>query len=276
MNEVTPLPVEPDRIEPVHVGALLGAARVEQGLSAADVSRALKFSVRQVEALEKDDFSELKGSTFLRGFVRSYARFLKLDEVPLLDALQLEIPSAPLEVHEVESMNAAMPQRTLSVSPARMRQWMITFFLCAGVVGLGWWAVQAGWFRTEAKEPTVVSASSPQASQATEVVRENPVNVAQPLSTVMNPGETVASGLRQLDFAFSGTSWVEVRDANQATVLTGRFSDNARQSVQGFPPFQLVIGNASAVKVRYENRAIDLQPYVRAEVARFTLDDNSK
>ncbi|MBX9849941.1 MAG: DUF4115 domain-containing protein, partial [Rhodocyclaceae bacterium] len=42
------------------------------------------------------------------------------------------------------------------------------------------------------------------------------------------------------------------------------------------PPFQLVIGNAQTVKLRYEDRAVDLLPYIRADVARLTLDDNTK
>ncbi len=39
---------------------------------------------RQVEALEANDFPHLPQATFLRGFVRSYARMLKLDEVALI------------------------------------------------------------------------------------------------------------------------------------------------------------------------------------------------
>ena len=255
---------------------MLGAARDAQGLSVADVSRALKFGTRQIEALERDDFSELKGNTFLRGFVRSYARFLKLDETPLLDALQQQVPTAPVEVHELESMNAAMPQQTAPVAPARLRQWLVMAVLCLGVIGLGWLAVQAGWFGAASPDAGMVASSPVAPVTVSETDRQGPAVVTAPQATVMNPEEAAASGLRQLEFIFSGTSWVEVKDANQTTLLTGRFDENARQVTQGFPPFQIVIGNASAVKLRYENRSIDLQPHVRAEVARLTVDDNSK
>jgi cytoskeleton protein RodZ len=42
--------------------------------------------------------------------------------------------------------------------------------------------------------------------------------------------------------------------------------------VSGKPPFQIVIGNAAKVELRYDDRQIDLKPYTRAEVARLTLE----
>ena len=42
-------------------GVVLLAERRRQGLSLGDISRQLKLSVRQVEALERDDYSAYKG-----------------------------------------------------------------------------------------------------------------------------------------------------------------------------------------------------------------------
>jgi cytoskeleton protein RodZ len=69
------------------VGELLRAAREAQGLTVADVAERIKFSVKQVEALEADKSESLPEGAFLRGFVRSYARTLHLDEAPLLALL---------------------------------------------------------------------------------------------------------------------------------------------------------------------------------------------
>lgn len=66
------------------VGAVLRAAREDQGLTVADVAERIKFSVKQLEALEDDKRDVLPEGAFLRGFVRSYARTLHLDETPLL------------------------------------------------------------------------------------------------------------------------------------------------------------------------------------------------
>lgn len=69
------------------VGATLRAAREVQGLTIENLADRIKFSVRQLEALEGNKFELLPQGAFLRGFVRSYARALQLDEVALIALL---------------------------------------------------------------------------------------------------------------------------------------------------------------------------------------------
>jgi cytoskeleton protein RodZ len=73
-----------------NVGMALREAREAMGLSVHDIANRIKFAPRQVEALEANDFNNLPQTTFLRGFVRSYARVLQLDEVALIAALPCE------------------------------------------------------------------------------------------------------------------------------------------------------------------------------------------
>jgi cytoskeleton protein RodZ len=68
-------------------GAALSAARTAQNLSLIDVARQLKLSVNQVAALEAGEFERLPGPVFVRGFVRNYARLLKLDPERILDLI---------------------------------------------------------------------------------------------------------------------------------------------------------------------------------------------
>lgn len=76
----------------LNVGMTLREARERVGMSVDDVAERIKFSPKQVEALESNDFAHLPQTTFLRGFVRSYARVLQLDEVALLAALPVDQP----------------------------------------------------------------------------------------------------------------------------------------------------------------------------------------
>ena len=55
-------------------GQLLAAERERQGLSRADIAQRLHMSASQVEALETGDYARLPRGTFLRGFVRNYAK----------------------------------------------------------------------------------------------------------------------------------------------------------------------------------------------------------
>ena len=74
------------------LGRTLREARERLGLSVADVANQIKFATRQIDALEADNFQQLQGATFLRGFVRSYAKILHLDAQPLLEQLPLDQP----------------------------------------------------------------------------------------------------------------------------------------------------------------------------------------
>lgn len=71
-------------------GRTLRHTRERLGLSVTDVANQIKFATRQIDALEADDFQQLQGATFLRGFVRSYAKILQLDAQPLLEQLPLD------------------------------------------------------------------------------------------------------------------------------------------------------------------------------------------
>ena len=51
-----------------------------RGVSLNEISAATRISTRFLEAIENDRWNELPGGAFNRGFIRSIARFLGLDE----------------------------------------------------------------------------------------------------------------------------------------------------------------------------------------------------
>ncbi len=70
------------------VGELLIAARERWNYSAADMARQLRLALRQVEALEANRFEALPGNTFVRGFIRNYAKAVQEDPETLLEAYE--------------------------------------------------------------------------------------------------------------------------------------------------------------------------------------------
>jgi cytoskeleton protein RodZ len=104
----TPSPTKPT----LDVGTALREAREGMGLSVHDIANRIKFAPRQVEALESNDFTHLPQTTFLRGFVRCYARVLQLDEEALIAALPVEPDKQVVE--KAQSVNVTFPTaRTL-------------------------------------------------------------------------------------------------------------------------------------------------------------------
>ena len=77
---------------PLALGATLAAERERQGLSRADAAQRLHMSPSQVEALERGDYQSLPKGTFLRGFVRNYAKVLGLEPDSVLAMLASGAP----------------------------------------------------------------------------------------------------------------------------------------------------------------------------------------
>lgn len=71
-------------------GKILAAQRETMAWTVDQVADQLKLAVRQVVALEAGDYAALPGPAVVRGFVRAYAKIVKLDPLPLVAMISLE------------------------------------------------------------------------------------------------------------------------------------------------------------------------------------------
>ena len=71
-------------------GEHLKREREMRGVSLEEVSAATRISTRFLEAMEKDQWERLPGGVFNRGFIRSIARYLGLDEDGLVAEYSLD------------------------------------------------------------------------------------------------------------------------------------------------------------------------------------------
>src|SRR5574343_370666 len=117
------------------VGVLLRQSREARGLKIADIAQTLKLRVRQVEALEGGDWQHLPGHTFIRGFVRNYARLVQLDAAPLMAQLDRILEKPVDNLGKQDTGPAPMPSSITSGSARRDRQVM--------ALGLGFVALAA-------------------------------------------------------------------------------------------------------------------------------------
>jgi cytoskeletal protein RodZ len=72
-------------------GDRLRLAREAAGLSLADVATRTRITQRHLAAIEKSDFSELPGRTYVTGFARAYARAIDLPEAEVGAAIRREL-----------------------------------------------------------------------------------------------------------------------------------------------------------------------------------------
>lgn len=284
-NFPEPVPDDASLLSDRHLpGAVLRATREARGLSVSDVAQAIRFSVRQINALECDDYSGFPSTTLLRGFIRSYAKFLKIDAESLLALLEPAMPTAA-DVRPPDNFGAAEQPGWLPNMKAKLLLAGLLVLIVLAVV-FRFIPLESGSVPPMPIPPPKAAVPSAATVPASAVVPAAPALPAVPvpaapasagaLPPVVSPGgaETpappmAASGLR---VELTDRSWIEIRDATQTVVLSGEFPAGTRQNVAGKPPFHIWIGRAAGVRVFMGERNIDLQPYTRAEVARLTVE----
>lgn len=77
------------------VAEQLRQAREAQGLSLRELAEMTKIRSDHLEALEKADYEPFPAPVYIRGSVRTYASFLKLDVPSVLSALDAELAQSP-------------------------------------------------------------------------------------------------------------------------------------------------------------------------------------
>ena len=205
-------------------GAALLAERRSQGLSLGDIARQLKLSVRQVEALERDEYGGFSGSVFVRGFLRNYAKLLRLDPDRLLEAASESI--APVRVNET-----AVPEMPMASANQEGTHRVLTWgaFGVLAVVVLFLLASNASKEQRETQEPEKPVASAAPVLRPTE---PPPVAASQPPSGAMPPTEPVAvapvSENAVAAAAIPGSASAEPSESRAATEL--------RTDIQAQPP----------------------------------------
>jgi cytoskeleton protein RodZ len=286
-------------------GAMLASHREAQNLSVEDVSRHLKLSPAQVEALEAGAYERLPGRVFVRGFLRNYAKLMGIDPQPLLRAIDAEMPE-PVRVEEpppVKEVEMPLEQRSRWSTYAGIALFAVAALAIyefgfndtrerdpdANAETAGPAESKGGGIRTEqAAAPTASNSAAIPAAQSGMRTAMSQQQKGAGTATAAAPGQPGAAasaaaqnddsprvaraGERQLRFRFDQESWVEVRDRKERVIFSKLNRPGSEERVTGTPPLRLVIGNARNVQLTSDDRAVDLTPHIDVSVARLTLE----
>jgi cytoskeleton protein RodZ len=277
------------------VGAFLRETRESYGLSIDSVSQQLKLHPRQVAALEEGQFDLLPGRTFVRGFLRNYARLLRIDGEALLASLpdtgSTALPPTPPAMGEIRFADdrsrrglsrwliplvlialvaaAAVyeylrPPTEVGSAPAVRRDAPVTVPSAPGQEGT---PLPNPLATPDAAPPAAGSAAAPStAAPAADAAAGAPATAPAPGAPEPRSDEGT------LVIVWSGPSWAEVKDGSGKTLLTLTGTPGMTQSVSGQLPLDVVIGNVANVSVRFRGSPVDLSPFRKTAVARLKLE----
>ncbi|MES2546836.1 MAG: RodZ domain-containing protein [Pseudomonadota bacterium] len=283
-------------------GGALRTEREKQGLSVQDVAGKLKISSRQIESIEADQFLALPESTIVRGFIRNYAKLLKIDAEPLLDAYNVLVPSKqPLAF----MLKPATTMKVHSYKKPKTGRYIVAGLLVLLVLG-AWFFYQS---YVQKPNPTLPSQevieplpqpalpAAERAEQAVDLVlpAPEPTDVAPNANTLNTPAiaaDNVAvvpeqaaiapatealpaesdAGMAKLEFNANQETWISIVDASGKQIYNKTIFAGSREGFSAKPPINVVIGNASGVDVSINNKPLNLGPHTRSNVARVKVD----
>lgn len=126
-------------------GEHLKREREMRGVSLEEISAATRINTRFLEAIESERWDQLPGGVFNRGFIRSIARYLGMDEDSLVAEYDLDVKSNGNTHH-----SPASPARSTSASAEQMpRDWRPAAVAFAALVLLIAIGVAAVHYRTK-------------------------------------------------------------------------------------------------------------------------------
>lgn len=259
-------------------GERLRRAREAAGLTLDAVAQRLHMPAQVVRSLEDEQWQRLGAPVFVRGQLRSYARLLGVDVGQVLEQSQVGPVVPPTLVSHTHTPRA----RRIAESLGRRLLYVgITAALAVPV----WFATRGHLDNGQGPDTasldvipaTVAVAPSPGGAAVPPPAATPGANRAPSgpymasLTPVPRPAAAAPVAASLLALKFNGDSWVDITAPDGGTVEKALIRAGQTRTFTPGQVGRVVLGNASQVEVQQNGAIIDLGPYRRANVARFTV-----
>ena len=248
------------------LGALLKTKRTEKNIAIGEVAERLKFSAKQIESLESGDYKGLPEPIFVKGFIKTYARFLGLDADQITALLNEAFPS---QVTAVTSAPTTESQNGLNFQDQKKNKsfpkWLPLLVVAAAVVGAVYlWQSKSSEQTRQQEKSTLEVGDVAQPQLATDNVQVVPMNASAAsastpanASAPMAASAAVANGGIQIKVRYRSN--LIVTDADGTPLHSGIVASNSSHEFKGKAPYQVRIGYATGSEISFNGQAVDLK-----------------
>lgn len=235
-------------------GEYLRQVRITQKLELDAVSSELNIPIKTLTALEQDDYKSLPEATFIKGYYRTYAKYLKVDATNIIQRFDdiYANDTGLLPNHALNNSPIKIMGKLPGSNRDRNRKWLkrgLIVLAVLVVIGLIVAAVQ-GMSSDSSNEDAVAQ----DASSEVQVLN-------------MDGGSAVSGD--QLTLTFNSPTSVHIVDSTGKVLATGRQASTL--NLNGETPFQIRLDDATAVSLSLNNESISLSPYTVNGKAEFRL-----
>jgi cytoskeleton protein RodZ len=265
--EITELPSSP--------GARLKREREASGMTEQQAAEALNLDPTVITVLEANDFAALGAPVFAKGHLRRYAAMLGLDEDEILGAYE----RSKQQVDEP----TLVPKSRLEMAPVRDDSrwpWVVggaVAFVAAALViayvsenGLPWSRSADTASAVAIVEPDGPQVDAPEPAATPAATHVTPPEAVDAAAAPSAPVTAAAPGQVTLQLRFTEDSWVEVFDGSGKAVLYDLGKAGSERTIAAAPPLSVTLGNAPAVTIAVNGRAVP-RPPVQGTLARFSV-----
>lgn len=285
-------------------GQLLRNAREQLGWTREQVASRIHLRLTLIAAIEADTYDKHTSHTFIRGYLRAYAKLVGIPEETILAAYE-KLGLTPPDNIDMQSFSRRSRQQA---NDSRLK--VVTWLVILVLIGLSvawWWQSTAR--RTagddalaatemsatvntpeanvapavEVAEPVLPAASDAVSTQvvvsgatatlpvvATDASAAVPTDVSGAVSTAEST-TTEPAKAPQLKMSFTADCWLDVKDANGKTLFSGLKKANDELVLEGPEPLRFIIGAPMAVNLEYQGKSFDMSRYNNGRTARFSL-----
>ncbi|MGN7917731.1 helix-turn-helix domain-containing protein [Lysobacter sp. 22409] len=253
-------------------GARLKQAREAAGLSIEDVAARLKMPSRVVLSLENDDTGSAGAPVFVRGQLRSYARLVGIDLEDQLSGTPLA-STAPSEL--ISHTHTPRYRRVFEQTTRRAIYIVMTAAIAVPVI----LATRPHLSNSVSVQSLEMPANPAGAEHGAALAARSATAAATPpqrtpLVASMAPALSQIQASKTLTLNFTGESWMQVRGTGGQVLDEGTVQAGQVRSYNLGEVGYVKLGNASGVEVRKTGESVDLAPFSRGSVARFTLSSD--
>ncbi len=248
------------------LGEFLQQMRQQRGITLENAATQTKISLRMLKALEQNDFSQIPSEVFVRGFVRSYARFLGLDEREVIKRYRESVPQFYTKIPEVEA------PKDLPVQSPGKQGWTVKLMVGAVIVLMGIaiygrlslppkLTLQDAVFTpaTAPREENITGAVQPPSEQSAIFPAGLTVNVpglSNPPAQDLKAGSPISKKDLALVIEASERSWV-IAHIDDQMIKEVLLQPGERIRWQAKTKFVLTLGNAGGVKLELNGKTLD-------------------
>ncbi len=268
------------------IGTTLRRAREALNMQIEQAARQLHLDVRLLTALESDDFAALPGTAYAYGYLRSYAKLLKIPDKELLQQF-MDMSQKDSNALVPNHMTFAVDNKVASFSFAQI---LLIVFVVLLILGGAAWLLMGDVLKTSAEKVSAVKVEREVAKIPVELPEKPTPKVAEktagvivqkeaslPQSIEVKHVESVSTpkSIKMLRLAYEKNSWTEVRDAHGETLIYRMVNAGEKLTLQGQPPYTILLGYAPGVTVTYKDSIFDTKPYRRNDIAYFRIGKKS-